>query len=126
MQTSMLSTVSVTSGRMSSAEEAKLTSFIGIFIFNNSLQSIIGEDETFRAIISASRNVSKDYKLPGRDRVRGPLLDNCFDNNIKNQCEKLLNGADIYGLHFQGDGARVKDTILLNILDGGIYLPMLV
>ena len=33
--------------------------------------------------------------------MRGPLLDRCFDNHIKNQCKKLLNGADIYRLHFK-------------------------
>ena len=54
------------------------------------------------------------------------MLDNCFDNNIKNQCEKLLNVADIYGLNFQGYGATIKDTSLLNILAGRVYLPMLV
>ena len=47
-----------------------------------------------------------------------------FENHIKNQHEKLLNGADIYGLHFKGDGAIIKDTPLLNILDGVGYLPV--
>ena len=71
-------------------------------------------------MISASRNVSRDYKLPGRETVQGPLLDNCFENHIKKQCEKLPNGADIYGLHFQCGGATIKDTPLLNILAGGV------
>ena len=53
------------------------------------------------------------------------MLDNCFENNTKNQREKLLNGADIYGFHFQGYGATIKDTHLLNILGGGVYLPVL-
>ena len=47
-----------------------------------------------------------------------------FENNIKNQHEKLLNRADIYGLNFKSDGAKIKDTALLNILDGGVYLPV--
>ena len=47
-----------------------------------------------------------------------------FENHIKNQHEKLLNGADIYGLHFQGDGATIKDTLLLNNLDVGVYLTV--
>ena len=47
-----------------------------------------------------------------------------MENHIKNQCDKLLNGADIYGLHFQGDGATIKDTPLLNILAGEFYLPV--
>ena len=96
----MLSTVLITPGIIFSATEDKLTSLIGIKIFNNGLQFRIEEDETFREIISASRNVSRYYKLLGRETVRGPLLDNCFDNNIKNQREKLINGADIYGLNF--------------------------
>ena len=62
--------------------------------------------------------------MPGRETVQEPLLDKCFDNHIKNQREKLLNGADIYGLHFQGDGATVKDTPFLNILDKGVQLPV--
>ena len=62
-------------------------------IFNNGIQFIIGEDETFRAMISATRNVSRDHKLQGWETVRGPLLDNFVENHIKNQREKLLNRA---------------------------------
>ena len=53
-----------------------------------------------------------------------PLLDNCFDNHIKNQREKLLNGEDIHGLHFQGDDERIKDTPLINIFAGEVYLTV--
>ena len=70
-------------------------------------------------MISSVRNVSRDYKLPGRETVRGLLPDECFDNHIKNQREKLLNEADIYGLHLQCDGTTIKETPLLNILSGG-------
>ena len=51
--------------------------------------------------------------------MRGPLIDKYFDNHIKNQRENLLNGSDIYGLNLQGNGATIKDTHLLNILDAG-------
>ena len=67
-------------------------------------------------MISTARNISRDYKLPERYTVQGSLFDNFFDNHIKNQCENLLNWADIYGLHFQGGGKIIKDTPLLNIL----------
>ena len=87
VQPSMLSTVSVTSGRIFSSAEAKLTSLIGMAIFNNGLQFRIGEEDTFRALIRASRNVSIYYKLSGRETVRGMFLDNCFENHIKNQRE---------------------------------------
>ena len=56
--------------------------------------------------------------------MQGPFLDNCFGTHIKNQSEKLINGIDIYGLNFQRDGATIKDTHLLNILAGGVYLPV--
>ena len=75
-------------------------------------------------MISSARNVSRDYNLSGRKTVQGQLLDNCFEKNIKNQHEKLLNRADMYGLHFQGDGAKINNTALLNILDRGGYLPV--
>ena len=91
-------------------------------MFNNGLQFIMGEDETFREMISTARNISRDYKLPGREKVQGTLLDNCFENHIKNQRENLINGVDIYGLHFQGDGTTTNDTTLLNILYGGVYI----
>ena len=84
----------------------------------------MGEDKTFRAMLSAARKVSRNYKLPGKETVRGTLLDNCFENHIKNQSEKLLDGADIYRLHVKGDGEKTKDTNLINILDGGVYLPV--
>ena len=54
-------------------------------------------------MISSARNISRYYKLPGGETVLGTLLDKCFENHINNQCEKLLNGADIYGHHVQGD-----------------------
>ena len=71
-------------------------------------------------MISAARNVSRDYKIPGRGTLQGTLLDKRFEDHIKNQCDKLLNRAEIYGLHFQGDGAKIKDRTLLNILAGGL------
>ena len=60
----MLSKVSVTLSRIFSDAEAKLTSLIGMTILNNGLQFRIGEDKIFRSIISAARNVSRNYKLP--------------------------------------------------------------
>ena len=119
MRSSMLSTVPVTSDKIFSAVEAKITSFIGMKIFNNGIQFRIGEEETSRAMIRAARKVSRDCKLPGRDTMRGTLLDNFFENHIKNQREKLVKGADIYRIHFQGDGAIIKDIPIINILAGG-------
>ena len=69
-------------------------------ICNIGLQFRIGEEEPFREMIRAARNVSMYYKLTGRETVRGPFLDNCFENHIHNQCEKLLNRKDIYGINF--------------------------
>ena len=54
---SILSTLTVTSGRKFSAAESKLTSLIGIDIFNNSLKFIILEEEKSSEMISASGNV---------------------------------------------------------------------
>ena len=88
VRSSMLSTVPVTSGRIFYAVVAKLISLIVMTIFNNGLQYIMGEEETFRAMIISARNISRYYKLPGRETVRGPFLDNFLENNIKNQCEK--------------------------------------
>ena len=108
MRSSLLSTVSVTSGRIFYAAESKLTSLIGMNIFNNGLKFIIREEETSRAIIWAEINVSRYYKQPGRETVLGTLLDIFFDNHIKNQREKLLNRVEIYGTHFQDYGATIK------------------
>ena len=57
--------------------------------------------------------------------MQGPLLEFFFENHINNQCEKLLNRADIHRLHVQCDGAKIKDTPLINILSGEVYLPVL-
>ena len=95
VRSSMLSMVSVNSGRIFSAAEEKLTSLIGMAIFNNGLKFRIGKYEAFRAMISSDRNVSRAYKIPGRETTQGPLLDKSFENHIKNQLEKLLNGEDI-------------------------------
>ena len=65
----MLSTVSVTSGKIFSAAETKLTSLIVMTIFKKFTQFIIGEEETFRSMISSDRNVLRDYKLPGRETL---------------------------------------------------------
>ena len=73
-------------------------------------------------MILADRNISGNYNLSEREEVRGPFLDNCSDNYIKTQREKLLNGADIDGFHFQVYGDTIKDMPLLNILAGGYHL----
>ena len=77
-------------------------------------------------MVSADRKISRDYKLPGMEAVQGKLIDKCFDSHINNQCEKLLNGEDIYVIHFQCDGATIKNTTLINILSGGggVKLPV--
>ena len=82
----MLSIVTITSGIIFSAAEVKPTPLMGMTIFNNGIKLKI------RAMISADRNISSDYKMPGRETVRGLLLDNFFENYMKNQREKLLNG----------------------------------
>ena len=65
----MLSMMSVNSGRKLSAEESKLTSLIGMNIFNNGITFRIGEEETLREMISTYRKVSRNYNLPGRETV---------------------------------------------------------
>ena len=75
-------------------------------------------------MISSFRNVSRDYKLPWMETVQGLLIYKCFENHTNNQCEKLLNGKDIYGIHFQGYGVKIKDTSLLNILSAGVQPPV--
>ena len=92
-------------------------------IFSNGLQFRMGEDKTLKEMISTFRTDSINYNLLGRETVQGTLLDNSFDKNIKNQREKLLNGAEIYEFHLQGDGATIKDTPLLNIFSSRVYLP---
>ena len=66
---STLSVTSVTSGRICSAAKFKLTTLIVMTIFNNGIKFRIGDEETFRAMNSASGNVSKDKKLIGRKTV---------------------------------------------------------
>ena len=61
---STLSVTSVTEGIIFSSVEAKLTSLIVMTIFKNGIIFRIGGEDTFRAIIRAARNFSKDYNLP--------------------------------------------------------------
>ena len=62
-------------------------------ILNNGIQFRIGKEDKFRTIISAARNVSRGYKLTGREMLKGPLIDKCFENRINNQHNKLLERA---------------------------------
>ena len=66
---SMLSTVSVISGKIFAAEEAKLNSIFVMTIFKKQIQFKIGDEYTCRSMVSASRNVSRYYNLPGRETV---------------------------------------------------------
>ena len=69
VRSSILSTVLVHSGRIVPAAEEKLTSLIGMTIFNNGLKFRIGEEEKFMSMISAARNISRNHKIPGREMV---------------------------------------------------------
>ena len=98
---SISSTVSVTSGRIFSAAEATIISLIGMTIFNNGLQFIIGEGETFMEIISAAKNVSRDYKLPGKEMVQGPLLDNFLRTISRTNVRSYYMGQTYMDLIFK-------------------------
>ena len=69
MQQSILSTVPVNLGRIFSYAEEKLTSLIGMTIFKNGLQFRFLEEEALRAMLIATRNISRDYKLTGKETV---------------------------------------------------------
>ena len=65
----MLSTVSVTSGRILPTKKSKLSSLIGMTIFNNGLEFIIREVDTIREMLISAINVSRDYNLPRGETV---------------------------------------------------------
>ena len=75
-------------------------------------------------MISYYRNVSRNWKILGRETVWGQIPEICFDNYINNQCWNLIKRADIYGIHFQGNGATIKYIPLLDTLSGRVCLPV--
>ena len=121
---SNVSTVSQQS-TMFQQSDAKMTVLMAMFIYQNAIPFRQAEDHAFQAMIMHARNISSDFKFPGREKIRGPLLTACHDRHMLTVKEKLLNEAHIYGNHAQGDGANIG-VPLVNVLMGGVHLPVAV
>ena len=77
-------------------------------IFNNVLHSRTCDSIELADMILKAKKVPREYKIPSRDTIRGPLLDACYSTKRERHTKNLLNEAEVFGLSGLGDKATVK------------------
>jgi len=101
--------------------ENQLTMAISDMIHSLGLPFSLGSEPKFCLVLNLARNVSMQYKPPGRNVIANDLLDLNYKQYTDQNKKKLLNESEIYGLTFFGDGATVKKMPLFNILASGVH-----
>ena len=64
---------------------------IGTLIFNNGPPFRTLESRDMADIILKARNVLREYKIPSREKIRGKILDACYDTMRERHTWDLLN-----------------------------------
>jgi hypothetical protein len=77
-------------------------------------------------ILLLANFLGKEYMPPGREAVRGHLLDMNFKGYKEKSVKELLDDADVFGIALFGDGATVKKLPLINILGSTALRPNVV
>ena len=67
-----------------------------------------------------------ECKLPGRNEVAGPLLDEVSRDGHKASVKDVLKEARIFGCSVMADGATIDGVPLYNIIAAGVNNPMAV
>ena len=94
---------------------------ISDFIFSKGLPFSICDSQHFKRMLSLARFVTKDYKIPNRNRMSTELLDHSYNQRMKDYEKKLNNEAGRFGISMYGDGATVMKMPLINVMASGVH-----
>ena len=70
-----------------------------------------------------ARTLPSNYKLPGKNKVGGPLLDNLHRQNYASGVTSLLKESRTFGVCLYGDMATIGKFPLFNFLGAGVNNP---
>ena len=85
----------------------------------------IGESDIFRRLINLARTVGPDYFPPNRNMIGGELLDINWKSYRTKITKDLMAGAEVFGLVFLRDLARIKECPLIKTLHPHSMSPWL-
>lgn len=102
----------------------KLHAAISAMVNANGLSFSLPECQHFKYMIACARHASFDYVTPNQKLMSGPLLDNDYKVNRRDDDSRLLTDVELLGLGFQGDGATMKRCPLINHLAASPYCPV--
>lgn len=81
---------------------------------------------TLWAVLQADWHIHEFYMLPSYYQIRTTPKNDCYATHRANCKKILLKDVELYGIHFQGDGASIRNTPLLNVKAGGMWKPVVV
>ena len=84
--------------------------------FTNNWSDRSVETDSFARIISWTRLTTSEFKIPGRNKLGGPLLKLSYKSTKAVNTTTLLRAAHTWGTSWMGDGATVKRMPLINVL----------
>ena len=108
------------------SKNTRLTISISDLIISEVLPFNLHQKPRFNKVVELPRNVSKTYIPPNRNLIYKDILDVIHENNIKRNLSMIKKEAEICGLLFLGDGAKISRCPLLNILASTKNIPVAV
>ena len=84
----------------------------------------IGESERFRKVINLARTVGPGYCPPNCNIIGGELLDINWKSYQTKTTKNMMDEADVFGLVFLGDLAKIKGRPLINIIVSSFNVPV--
>ena len=83
----------------------------------------IGDIDRFRNVIILTRTVGPDYFPPNRNMIGGDLLDLNWKIYRTKTTKDMMAKADVFGLVFLRDLARIKKFPLIKIIVSSFNVP---
>jgi hypothetical protein len=103
-------------GNITTSIHARLEVAIADMLHCHNIADRVADSSCLKLVIDLARMSTKDFKIPNRKKVGGPLLDLNYDNCKRLVKEELLKSASTFSLCWLSDGATIVKTPYINIL----------
>ena len=111
---------------MTTSNETHLTVAITDLIISEGIHFNLAQKPRFKRVLDLARTVSNSYQPPNRKLISNDILDVIHDQNTERNLSLIKTGSNIFGFLFLCEGTTISIILLLNILDSGKNLIVIV
>jgi hypothetical protein len=103
-------------GNVTTAIHARLEMAIADLLHCHNIADRVADSARLKQVIDLARMSTKEFKIPNRKKVGGPLLDLNYQNCMRLVKDEIIRSAQVLGLCWLSDGATIARTPYINIL----------